>query len=95
MKLPFTRANPAYMSDFSQLFKDIVCFSHLRWNFVYQRPQHLISRFTRKNRVFFIEEPIFHGDGDQLKISVSEENVTVVVPHLQGDHHRPDKDFRP
>ena len=94
MKLPFTRANPAYMSDFSQLFKDIVCFSHLRWNFVYQRPQHLISRFTRDGRVFFIEEPIFHSDADQLKITVSEENVTVVVPHLNGDHHRPDKDFR-
>ena len=38
---------------------DLVCFSHLRWNFVYQRPQHLMSRFARVRRVVFIEEPEF------------------------------------
>src|SRR4051812_42179136 len=38
---------------------DLICFSHLRWNFVFQRPQHLLSRFAKKQRVFFIEEPIF------------------------------------
>jgi len=37
--------------------KDLVCYSHLRWGFVYQRPQHLMSRFARDRRVFFIEEP--------------------------------------
>jgi len=35
----------------------IVAFSHLRWNFVYQRPQHLLSRLAAKRPVFFIEEP--------------------------------------
>jgi UDP-galactopyranose mutase len=38
---------------------DLVCFSHLRWNFVFQRPQHLMSRFAALRRVFFIEEPMF------------------------------------
>jgi UDP-galactopyranose mutase len=37
--------------------KDLVCYSHLRWGFVYQRPQHLMSRFARERRVYFIEEP--------------------------------------
>ena len=37
----------------------LVCFSHLRWDFVWQRPQHLMSRFARDRQVFFIEEPIF------------------------------------
>ena len=36
----------------------IICFSHLRWDFVFQRPQHLMSRFARERRVFFFEEPI-------------------------------------
>ena len=36
---------------------DLVCLSHLRWDFVYQRPQHLMSRFARDRRVFFVEEP--------------------------------------
>lgn len=40
----------------------ILCFSHLRWDFVWQRPQHLMSRFARDRRVYFIEEPIFEGD---------------------------------
>lgn len=35
----------------------IVVFSHLRWNFVYQRPQHLLSRLAAKRPVFFVEEP--------------------------------------
>lgn len=40
----------------SSLEHDIVCFSHLRWDFVYQRPQHLLSRFAVHSRVFFVEE---------------------------------------
>lgn len=36
----------------------IICFSHLRWDFVLQRPQHLMARFARDRRVFFFEEHI-------------------------------------
>lgn len=36
----------------------ILCFSHLRWDFVLQRPQHLMQRFARSHRVFFWEEYI-------------------------------------
>lgn len=62
---------------------DLVCFSHLRWNFVYQRPQHLLSRFSKHTRVFFIEEPIFQDAPEKLHINNPEGNVHVVVPHLQ------------
>ena len=62
---------------------DLVCFSHLRWNFVYQRPQHLLSRFTKCSRVFYIEEPIFHDDADKLHINKTPENVYVITPHLK------------
>ena len=37
---------------------DLICFSHLRWDFVCQRPQHLMERFSRRRRVIFVEEPI-------------------------------------
>jgi glycosyltransferase involved in cell wall biosynthesis len=67
---------------------DLVCFSHLRWNFVYQRPQHLLSRFSNHTRVFFVEEPIFHDDENKLHINKAEGNVYVVVPHLKhGQSH--------
>src|SRR4051794_33539702 len=38
---------------------DLNCLSHLRWDFVLQRPQHLMSRFARNRRVFFFEEALF------------------------------------
>jgi glycosyltransferase involved in cell wall biosynthesis len=65
---------------------DLVCFSHLRWNFVYQRPQHLLSRFAKELRVFFIEEPLF-GDVEQptLESVVSQDKVTVVTPRFPKD----------
>jgi hypothetical protein len=61
----------------------LVCFSHLRWNFVYQRPQHLLSRFSKQFNVYFIEEPVYDATEDHLEISTSSENLWVVVPHLR------------
>lgn len=60
----------------------IVCFSHLRWGFVYQRPQHLMSRFARRMRVYFIEEPVYYDGPGELIFSNQPGNVTVVTPHL-------------
>ncbi|MDP8955034.1 MAG: glycosyltransferase [Actinomycetota bacterium] len=37
---------------------EMVVFSHLRWTFVWQRPQHLISRLARRQRTWFVEEPL-------------------------------------
>ncbi len=61
---------------------DLVCLSHLRWDFVYQRPQHLMSRFAKERRVFFVEEPIFTDEQTYLKISPREDNLVIVVPHI-------------
>lgn len=61
---------------------DLVCLSHLRWDFVYQRPQHLMGRFARERRVFFFEEPVFHDGPPRLEVSSRPEGVEVAVPHL-------------
>jgi UDP-galactopyranose mutase len=61
---------------------DLICFSHLRWDFVYQRPQHLLRRFARQRRVFFIEEPIFDVDVARVDVSFRQDSLWVVVPHL-------------
>lgn len=61
---------------------DLVCFSHLRWGFVFQRPNHLLSRFSKHQRVFFIEEPVFHDGEDKLHIENFNENLYVVTPHI-------------
>lgn len=61
--------------------RDLICFSHLRWNFVYQRPQHLMSRASQQERVWFIEEPIRGGE-QRVEIRQVTPTLTVVVPHL-------------
>jgi UDP-galactopyranose mutase len=63
---------------------DLVCFCHLRWGFVFQRPNHLLSRFSKHQRVFFIEEPIFYDGEDKLQIENYNENLFVVTPHIKG-----------
>ncbi len=64
---------------------DLVCLSHLRWDFVYQRPQHLMSRCARARRVFFCEEPVVHDDpgfSPYLDVSPRDPNLRVCTPHL-------------
>jgi UDP-galactopyranose mutase len=65
---------------------NLVCFSHLRWNFVFQRPQHLMSRFAREMNVIYWEEPIEVGPNETAYLQVREAedaaNVRIVVPHL-------------
>ncbi|MBD0267630.1 MAG: glycosyltransferase family 1 protein [Cyanobacteria bacterium Co-bin8] len=62
---------------------DLVCLSHLRWDFVYQRPQHLLGRCAQARRTFFFEEPIIEfTDSWWIDVSQRECGVWVVVPHI-------------
>jgi UDP-galactopyranose mutase len=64
----------------------LICFSHLRWNFVFQRPQHLMCRFAREMNVIFWEEPCEIGRKETAYLQVREADnangVRIVVPHL-------------
>jgi UDP-galactopyranose mutase len=71
-----------YNLDAGKNKPDLICFSHLRWDFVYQRPQHLLKRSARDRRVFFVEEPIFDNGSMRLEIHERDKNLKVVVPHL-------------
>jgi UDP-galactopyranose mutase len=69
---------------------DLICFSHLRWNFVFQRPQHLMVRFARDRRVYFVEEPIV-DDAREAWIQLEmQAGVVVVTPHLPSGLSEPD-----
>src|SRR5947209_13403494 len=62
---------------------DLLCLSHLRWAFVFQRPQHLMSRFARRRRVFFFEEPEFGDGSPRLRERMCEKTgVRVCTPIL-------------
>ncbi len=56
---------------------NLICFSHLKWDFVYQRPQHIMTRLSKQYNVFFIEEPIWCNDEDRYEINKNG-NVSVV-----------------
>ena len=65
-----------------QIQPDLICFSHLRWNFVFQRPQHLLTRCALERRVFYFEEPMYVDDPDARLELQRSGAVTVAVPHL-------------
>jgi len=64
----------------------IIVHSHLRWDFVWQRPQQLLSRLALRNRVLFIEEPIYLDDVVTPRLDLSEPMPRVhrAVPMLPG-----------
>ena len=67
--------------------------SHLRWDFVWQRPQQLLSRFAQHAPVLFVEEAVFADDlaAGALDITTPMKGVTRVVPRLPAAlHGQPD-----
>jgi glycosyltransferase involved in cell wall biosynthesis len=62
----------------------LIVFSHLRWNFVYQRPQHLLSRLAAHREVIFFEEPVAAATHAWLAHQVTREGVMVMRPHVTG-----------
>ena len=64
----------------------LFCLSHLRWDFVWQRPQHLLSRAAVSHRVVVVEEPLFGGsDAARLDISTRPGGIEIAVPRLPED----------
>src|SRR6185312_7607699 len=66
----------------------VICFSHLRWDFVLQRPQHLMSRFAKTHRVIFWQEPEAGPEGARASLRVetcAASGVIVVAPVLPPD----------
>lgn len=62
----------------------ILVFSHLRWDFVYQRPQHLLSWLAKNRKVYFIEEPVHDAEtAPFLELTTPAENVVVARPHTR------------
>ena len=62
---------------------DLICLSHLRWNFVFQRPQHLMSRYALSRRVYFVEEPIFLDQLTTATVTMEPHgHLLVVTPQL-------------
>jgi hypothetical protein len=64
--------------------KNLLCFSHLRWDFLLQRPQHLLLRFADDINVYFVENPVFDAkDKSYFFFGTRSETLWKMVPHLR------------
>lgn len=71
----------------------VICFSHLRWGFVWQRPQHLLTRIAKSHPVYLVEEPEIQASNEKPHLLVSRDTgVTVLTPVLPKSTH-PDGGF--
>ena len=61
----------------------LIVLSHLRWDFVTQRPQHLLARAARDYDVTFLEEPVWvDGGAPRSETFARDPDVTVIQPIL-------------
>lgn len=59
----------------------LIVFSHLRWDFVYQRPQHLLTRLATFYKVIFVEEPVCSDAPPGFTLTQAQPNLFVFRPH--------------
>ncbi|WP_031196775.1 glycosyltransferase family 1 protein [Mesorhizobium sp. L103C131B0] len=70
--------------------RSLLCFSHLRWNFVFQRPQHILTHASQYYDVFFVEDPILTEETTcYRKCHTVAGGITVVVPHIPRHFNGP------
>jgi glycosyltransferase involved in cell wall biosynthesis len=62
---------------------DMVVFCHLRWDFVYQRPQHIISRMAKDQKILLIEEPWHREHEPESRLTRVSDNLHVLQPNVR------------
>ena len=65
---------------------DMIVFSHLRWEFVFQRPQHIITRLAKNRKILFVEEPVHYTEEekDTARFIDVAENIKVMQPMVES-----------
>ena len=78
-QLCITNAHEGHIKE--RAMETVVVFCHLRWDFVYQRPQQLLTRLAQHYKVLFIEEPIYDAGPASMTTYRPAPNLTVYQPH--------------
>ncbi|RAJ22203.1 glycosyltransferase family protein [Pedobacter cryoconitis] len=64
--------------------KNLLCFSHLRWDFLLQRPQQLLLRFAEDTNIYYVENPVFDANEEPyFSFGTRSETLWKMVPHLR------------
>jgi len=72
------------LNDENPQYYDMIVFCHLRWEFVYQRPQHIISRLSSNIKVLFIEEPLPSQSANSGNLIVVSDTLHVLQPNVNN-----------
>lgn len=71
--------------------------SHLRWDFVWQRPQQIFSRLAQHYPILFVEDAVTDKEGIGLEITEPHPNIFRVVPRFNtsafGNDHEAQDSF--
>ncbi|RYG63002.1 glycosyltransferase family 1 protein, partial [bacterium] len=64
----------------------VIVHCHLRWDFVWQRPQQFLSRLSKKHRILFVEGPTLHDEEMEPCFTLTPApdfpNVTIMQTHF-------------
>ncbi|MES2355968.1 MAG: glycosyltransferase [Pseudomonadota bacterium] len=72
----------AYSPPFRRDHFPLIVHCHLRWDFVWQRPQQIFSRLANYHRILFVEDPVWEEGEPTLRISEPHFNIVRLVPVL-------------
>ena len=64
---------------------DLVVLSHLRWDFVWQRPQQILSRLAKNRRILYVEEPTLAESGQVPNLQVIDSNLAILKPSISAE----------
>jgi UDP-galactopyranose mutase len=73
----------------------VIVHCHLRWDFVWQRPQHIFSRLSKSHPVLFLEDaaPLPPGETEpRFALTRVSETMTIARPLLKAHVGDPEKD---
>lgn len=82
-KITHAESNPHAESNNPQTY-DMVVFCHLRWDFVYQRPQHIISRLAKDIKILLIEEPWHREHETGSRLQMVSDTLHVLQPNVDS-----------
>lgn len=82
--LLYSKPNSVKKTKNKAAYYDMIVFSQVRWNFIYQRPQHIVSRMSKKRHVLFVELPIDFDANEQGEVNmvIVSEHITVLQPKV-------------
>ncbi|MDB5257032.1 MAG: putative glycosyl transferase [Chitinophagaceae bacterium] len=82
--LLYSKPYSAKKTETKAAYYDMIVFSPVRWNFIYQRPQHIVSRMAKKRNILFVELPIDFDANEkgEVNLIMINDQITLMQPKV-------------